>query len=228
MVRTILLWFITGAVCLAGQSESPEGTWATQIVGRDHGICYLTFSNDLTVVGYGISIDALGRLDVVGGWDYDARGRITGGLVISNDGHSHGEEIHGGVRNDKLRLHAGGVNFKGDPADDFADLSGRWVGEVRSRGNKFFVTFDATLSTNTPAWFDVAGHGTTSDVVDFTLTGALLITPNNRVAAYTVAHTGTSTDTASYVGKLVKKGRRLVLRGRDENHKHVSMHAERP
>src|SRR5439155_3874552 len=105
--------------------------------------------------------------------------------------------------------------------------TGPWRCEVRSKGKKFFVMFDATLSTNTLAWFDLAGDGT-SDDGNFTLTGALLITPNNRVAAYTVAATDTSTDTASFVGKLVKKGRRLVLRGRDENHKHVSMHAERP
>ncbi len=234
MRRSILRSFITNAVCLlatashAANSDSPEGTWATEIVGRDHGICYLTFSNDFSVAGYGISIDALGPFDVVGGWDFDRKGRIVGGIAEIIDGNSHGAKIRGKANNNKLRLHAGGgVNLKGDPAGSISDLTGAWVSEVRTGGKKFFVTYDATLSTNTPAWFDLTGQGV-NDGRTFTVSGALLIAPSRRVAGYTIDDYGTSTKTASFVGKINSRGQKLRLRGRTDSNNPITIHGERP
>ncbi len=233
MRRSILWSFITSAVCLlapashAANSDSPEGTWATEIVGRDHGICYLTFSNDVSVAGYGISIDARGPFDVVGIWGFDKKGRITGAIDEIIDGKHDISEVRGKVNNNKLRLHAGGVNLKGDPAGSISDLTGAWVGEVRTRGKRFFVTYDAMLSTNTPAWFDLTGQGV-NDGGTFTVSGALLIAPNRRVAGYTIDDYGTSTKAASFIGKINSRGQKLILRGRTDSNDPITIHGERP
>src|SRR2546430_14202037 len=128
MWRSILLSFITGAVCLGANSDSPEGTCATEIVGRDQGICYLTFSNDNSVAGYGITLDALGSFQIAGGWDLDKHQRLVGGFAQFIDGGGAGAKFHGKVNNNKLRVHVnsteGEFNFKGDPANDIPDLSG--------------------------------------------------------------------------------------------------------
>jgi hypothetical protein len=231
MWRSILLSFITGAVCLGANSDSPEGTWATQIVGRDHGICYLTFSNDFSVAGYGITLDALGPFQMDGSWILDSHQRLVGGFTQFIQGGGAGAKFRGKVNNNKLRVHVnstgGSFNFKGDPAGDIPDLTGPWVGEVRVKGKKSFVMYDATLSTNVPAWFDLAGSGT-SDAGTFTVTGGILATPDNQLAAFTVNDTGTSTDTAAFIGKVRARGKKLVLRGRSDGNDTVVIRATRP
>jgi hypothetical protein len=231
MLRFILAWIISTAVCLAASSDSPLGTWATQIVGKDHGICYLTFSNDMSVAGYGISLDALGPFDLAGHWLLDGKGRLVGSFSQFIQGGGAGAKFRGKAHNDKLRVHvnstAGGFNFKGEPAHDIADLTGPWNAKVKQNGKPFFVAFDAVLSTNVPAWFEISGNGV-NDTGSFTLSGGILITPDNRAAAYTVYDYGTSVETNAFVGKLVKRGKKLVLRGRTDNNQPATLRAERP
>lgn len=225
-----LLSFITGAVCLGANSDSPEGTWATEIVGKDHGICYLTFSNDLSVVGYGITLDALGPFQMDGSWILDNHQRLVGGFAQFIQGGGAGAKFRGKVNNNKLRVHvnstAGSFNFNGDPASDIPDLTGPWVGEVRIKGKKFFISYDATLSTNLPAWFDIAGMGT-SDAGTFRVAGAIVTTPDRRLAAYAVNDTGTSTETAAFIGKLIARGKKMVLKGRNDSNDTVVIRATR-
>src|SRR6058998_816942 len=144
MWRSIVLSFITGATCLAANSDSPAGIWATQIVGKDHGVCYLSFSNDLSVAGYGITLDTLGPFQLAGNWNLDAHGRLVGGFAQFIEGGGAGAKFHGKVNNDKLRVHVnsteGGFNFKGEPAGDIPDLTGAWVAEVRVKQQKFFIS----------------------------------------------------------------------------------------
>jgi hypothetical protein len=229
MWRSILLSFLTGVTCLAASSDSPVGSWATQIVGRDHGICYLTFSNDTSVAGYGITLDRLGPFQMAGNWNLDEKGRLVGGFAVLDDP-GIGAHFRGQVNNGKLRAKVnatqGRFNFKGDPAGDIPDVGGAWRGEVTVKEKKFFVDLTATLSTNTPAWFDLTGSGTNDDG-SFAVTGGLVITPDGRVAAYIVTDTGVSTDTAAFIGKLRARGKKLVLRGRDESGRNVVIRASR-
>jgi len=230
MLRIILLSLITASVCLGGSSNSPVGTWATQIVGKDHGVCYLTFSNNFVIAGYGIAVDALGPFVMAGTWDLDKKGKLVGGFTQFIDGGSAGANLDGKVNHNKLRAHVksteGPFNLKGEPADDIADLAGLWNAKVKQHGKPFFATFSAALSTNIPAWFDLTGSGV-NDTGSFTLSGAIVITPDNRVAAYTVYDYGTATETDAFTGKLVKRGKKLVLRGRTENKQPASLRAER-
>lgn len=231
MWRAILLSFITGAACLAANSDSPVGTWATEIVGHDHGICYLTYSNDFSVAGYGITLDALGPFTMDGAWSLDKRQRLVGGFTQFIEGGGEGAKFRGNVRNGKMRVHVnstgGRFGFKGEPANDILDMTGPWIGEVRTKGKKFFISYDATLSTNKTAWFDLAGMGT-SDAGTFTLTGAILTTPKRRLAAFTDSDTGTSTETAAFVGKMNKRGNKIVLRGKTQSNDPVTIHAKQP
>ena len=230
MWRTIILSLVTGCVCFAASSDSPEGTWATQIVGKDHGVCYLTFSNNAAVTGYGIAVDALGPFLVAGTWDFDAKGKVVAGFTQFINTGSAGAQLQGKVNNNKLRAKVkstgGPFNLKGSPPSDIADLTGAWTAEGKQRGKPVFYSFSAALSSNTPAWFDLSGAGN-NNTGPFTLTGGILITPDNRVAAYTVYDYGGSTETSAFSGKLVKRGNKLVLRGKTDTHQKVSIRAER-
>lgn len=230
MWRTILLSLLTGTVCLAGNSDSPIGVWATQIVGKDHGVCYLTFSNDLSVTGYGISIDALGPFDVAGNWLLDGKGRLVGGFAQFIEGGGAGARFKGKVNNNKMRIHvsstSGRFNFKGEPANDIPDLTGPWVFEGRVKNQKFFADCTATLSTNVPARFDIAGMGT-SGSGNFSVSGGVLVTPDGRLGAFLMSDSGTSFETAAFVGKVISRGRKLVLRGRNDENDPVSIRGRR-
>ena len=229
MWRSILFLFISGAVCLGAGSGSPLGAWGIDIVGRDRGICYLTFSNNFTETGYGISIGALGPFQVAGTWDINEHQQLVGGFTQFIDSGSAGAEFKGKVKNNMLSVHVrtteGPFTMKGRPADSIADLSGAWNAKVRENGKPFFVTFTSALSSNTPAWFDLSGAGVNNNG-SFTIGGAIVITPDNRVAAYTVYDYGTSTETDSFVGHLVRHGKRLALRGKTQNGQAANIRAE--
>jgi len=236
MLRIIFSSFITGLVCLltpaahAASSDSPVGTWATQIVGKDQGVCYLTFSDNFAIAGYGIAVDALGPFLMAGTWNLDKKGKLVGGFTQFIDGGSAGANLEGKVNNNKLRANVssteGPFNLKGSPASDIADLNGLWNAKVKQNGKPFYVTINTSLSTNIPAWFDLTGTGV-NNTGSFTLSGGLVITPDNRVAAYTVYDYGIATETNAFTGKLVKGGKKLVLRGRTDNKQPVSLRAER-
>jgi hypothetical protein len=231
MWRYIFISFITGAACLGAKSDSPVGTWATQIAGKDQGVCYLTFSNNFTMAGYGIAVDALGPFQISGAWNLDAHGRLVGGLTQFVGGGGFGAKFHGSANHNKLRAlvnsTAGFFNFHGAPAGSIPDVSGEWLGEVRQPGQKFFVTYNAALSSNTPAWFDLTGQGV-NNTGTFTVTGGMLVMPDRRVAAYTISDFGTSTETDAFIGTIAAKGKRLILHGHSSDNKPVVIRAARP
>ena len=198
------------------------------------GICWILSLKKLcgrfVMAGYGIAVDALGPFLMAGTWDLNNKGKLVGGFTQFIDSGSAGAQMEGKVNNDKLRVQVksteGPFRLKGDPAGDISDIGGGWNAKVRRKGKPFYYTFTSTLSTNVPAWFDITGSGANDDGA-FTVTGAMLITPDNRVAAYTTYDYGTSTQTDAFVGKLRARGKRLVLEGRTDSHDNVSLKAER-
>jgi hypothetical protein len=231
MFRTIIFALITGTAAWAANNNSPEGTWATQIVGNDHGVCYLTFATNFTETGYGISIDSDGPFQLNGYWSIDQHGQLVGGFAKSNEFNNAGAggNFQGKASKNKLVAHvnstAGRYNFQGQPAGSIADLGGAWTATVMEAGRKFFLNFTCTLSTNTPAWFDISGTGANS-LGAFTVSGAILITPDNRCAAFTTYDYGTSTRQDTLVGNLSRNGKKLVLRGHTEGGANASLRAE--
>jgi hypothetical protein len=230
MFRTILLSLITGTACFAASSQSPEGTWATQVRGHDHGVCYLTYSNNFTEAGYGITVGANGPFVMAGTWNIDKKGKLVGGFTQFVDVGSIGATFEGKATDTKLNASVksteGRFSLKSQPAStDYFDLSGTWTANVKEYNRQFYVDLICTPSTNLPAWFDITGKGVNGKG-SYTVTGAILITPDNRCAAYTTYDYGTSTLTDTFDGKLIKNGKKIVLHGRTENKENASLRAE--
>jgi hypothetical protein len=231
MFRIIVSSFIITAASWAASSDNPDGTWATQINGNDRGVCYLTFATNSIETGYGISLDSNGSFLLGGTWSIDKKGKLTGGFTKTNDASSAGTYFVGKVSKNQLTASVfsseGRYNFKGVPTDGatIADLSGTWTATVNEGSRKFFMSFTAALSTNLPAWYEISGTGNSS-LGPFTMTGAIVITPDNRCAGYTTYNYGSSTRQDTLVGHLTKNGKKLVLRGHTENNGPANLQAE--
>ena len=99
---------------------------------------------------------------------------------------------------------------------------------MESDNKKTLQSFVLTPATNNlPGWFDLTGTGI-GESGTFTLVGAVLVTSDRNAAGYTITDFGTGTLQASFVGRVSRKLNKLVLRGKDENTKSVTLHAEKP
>jgi hypothetical protein len=221
---TVVVW--------ADGSNSPVGTWQTGILGTDRGVANLTFDDQAGVSGYGITRDSLAPFTIGGTWDFDDKGDIVTAFTMFKTNGSVAVSAH-------MRLHGqnklrgdghstgGHLVFLGAPADNVIDLSGGWFGQVKIRGTKMLDMFTVSASTNMPAWFDFSGDGL-SNGGTFTVTGSLVITSDRRAAAYTLTDFGTGTQSATFAGKVVQHGRKLVFAGKTDDHSSIILHAERP
>jgi hypothetical protein len=228
----VAVCFLAAAKVFSGQDSSPVGVWQFSITGSDRGVAFLTFSNDFNFAGYGISRNALGPFTIAGTWDFDAKGDVVAGYTQFIDAGSVAGTLSGRIFG-KGRFHAkakttdGHQKFQAPTPAEVDDISGSWVGEVSSGGQKALESFTLTASTNMAGWFDLAGTGV-GESGSFTVTGAVLVTSDNRIGAFTVSDFGTATETASFAGKLVKKGKKFTLSGENEDRNDVILRAERP
>ncbi|MEI6082765.1 MAG: hypothetical protein WCS70_00530 [Verrucomicrobiota bacterium] len=212
---------------------APAAPWQITVLGQDRGVIFLTFANDFTSTGYGISLDALGPFTIAGTWDNDANGDIVGGFTEFVEGGSQAGIIEGRVRGNggfvgHVKTTHGPQKFKAPAPGPIPDLSGSWTASVESDGKKTLETFTLTPSTNNvPGWFDLNGNGIDNNG-SFALSGAVLVTTDRNAAGYTISNFGTSTLQAAFIGKVSKKANRLVLRGKDENDKGTTLQAEKP
>ena len=220
------------AIALSGANNSPVGTWQVSISGSDRGVTFLTFSNDFTFAGYGISQDALGPFTIAGTWEFDSKGRIVGGYTQFIEGGStagilRGSIVGNGRLQARVKTTEGPEKFRAPAPAASPDLAGAWAGKTRQPGENGLTSFTLTASTNMPGWFDLTGTGIDSGG-SFTMSGAVLVTSDRRVGAYTVSDFGTATQTASFAGKLARKGKKLVLIGKNDDRQRVKLLAERP
>lgn len=224
----------SAASLLTVASTTADNTpWQITVLGQDRGVIFMTFQNDLTLTGYGISLDAGGPFDLLGTWDNDANGDVVGGFTQYIEDGSRSGIVEGRSRGNggfigHVKTTHGPQKFKAPAPAPVPDLTGSWTGDVESDNKKTLQTFTLTPATNNlPGWFDLNGSGI-SESGTYTLTGAVLVTSDRNAAGYTISNFGTGTLQASVVGKVTKKLNRLVLRGNDENAKNVTLHAERP
>src|SRR5437016_2433869 len=56
-----------------GQTLSPVGSWQVTVLGSDRGIAVMTFSNDFTVSGYGITRKQFGLFTLTGNWAFNSK-----------------------------------------------------------------------------------------------------------------------------------------------------------
>lgn len=235
LTRYALVLGMATALAVASQSHaqgsSPEGTWQFTIEGSDRGVAYLTFSNDFSVTGYGITRDALGAFDVGGTWGLDEKDNVVVGYTFFIPGGNQAGSIEGkivgtGAFQGQSETTAGPLKFRAPAPAPAPDLAGTWVGELKAGGTKILETFTLTVNTNLPGWFDLTGAGV-SEAGSFSVTGAVLVTSDNRAAATTINFFGDGTMESAFAGKLVKKGNKLVFTGKNTDRKAVQLRAER-
>ncbi|MCG3147466.1 MAG: hypothetical protein PCFJNLEI_00906 [Verrucomicrobiae bacterium] len=208
-------------------------TWQSTIIGQDRGIIFLTFVDDLTLTGYGISLNFLGPFTTSGTWGEGAKESVLGGFTSFSDRGNQAGLLEGSVRGNggffaKVTTSGGPQKFKAPAPAAIADLSGSWTGSSQLQGKKSLLSFVLTPSTNNlPGWFDLTGTGI-GETGSFTLTGAVLMTSDRNAAAYTVSNFGTSTTQAAFIGKVGPKANKWTFKGKDEDNKNILFKAERP
>ena len=123
-----------------GQTLTPIGTWEVTIQGTDRGTSMMTFSNDMTVTGYGITQKQFGLFSLTGNWGFNSQGDVVVAYVQTLDGTNTAvsfaaQLLRSGRFFAKGTGTSGRFRFKGAKPTDFSDLSGSWVAAVK-RGTK--------------------------------------------------------------------------------------------
>ena len=92
MKRSFLICALFLGACVSqpvlsrGQTLSPVGTWQVDILGSKKGTLMMTFSNNFTVTGYGITRRQFGFITLAGTWHFDDKGDVLAGYVQTTNG----------------------------------------------------------------------------------------------------------------------------------------------
>jgi hypothetical protein len=220
------------ATPLFAQEASPVGTWQTTIQGTDRGVAYVTFSNNLVIAGYGISRDAFGWFDLAGTWDYDAKGKLIGGYTEFIEGGSlagvlTGKIVGPGRLSANIKSTAGPQKWRApERGGEIVDLTGAWVSETSTEGTKVLQQFNLAVNPDYPGVFDLTGVGINNNGT-FDITGAVIITSDDHAAGFLTATQMANNLDLVLSGKIVKKGNRLKMTGRNANNQDVKLQADR-
>lgn len=209
-----------------GQTISPVGIWQLSSLDSEKGIAMMTFSNNFTVSGYGITRKQFGFFTLAGTWSFDSHGDVVAGYVqtINDVGTAYSLTAHM-LSSSRFRGKAtgssGGYRCKGEQPQSFPDLSGSWQGTAKRKGKPLIESFTATASSNYPAVFDVTGQGL-SDSASFTLSGTIIVSSHDAVSASLDRTFGTVTQQSSLSGVFKHTKSKMVLEGNDDTGAHLS------
>jgi len=203
-----------------GQTLTPVGTWEVTILGSDRGTSMMTFSNDLTVSGYGITQKRFGLFTLTGNWGFDSHGDVVVAYVQSLNGTNTAASFTARLRRSgrffaKGTGTSGRFRFKGVKPAGFSDLSGSWVATVKRHSKTLHETYTISVSSNFPAVFDVVGQGL-SDTGTYTLTGEIITASHNKLNASINRTSGLATIRSSLWGMLKPRNPTMSLRGSDD------------
>ena len=207
--------------------------WQITIVGSDRGVVFLTFSNEFTSAGYGISLDAAGPFTLTGTWGEGDNNTIIGGFTQFADGGTEAGIIKKGILRGngkfiaKVQTTHGRQTFRAPVPAAVVDIGGSWNVEGRIHGHAFLESFTLTASPDKVGWFDLVGTGADIDGA-YTLSGGILVTSDRHVAGYTINTYPSTTLQAVGVGKVNGKTKKLILRGKDQDGKPFVLRATRP
>lgn len=245
MKRSCLIWalflgfWVSQPALSRGQTISPVGTWQVTVLGAERGTLMMTFSNNFTVTGYGITRKQFGFITLAGNWSFDSKGDVVAAYVqtVNSVGSSNGvgsaftltvRMLSSNRFRAKARGHGVGYRCKGEQPRSYSDLSGSWNATVKRRGKTLNESFTATALSNYPAVFDVTGQGL-SDTTSFTLSGAIIVSSHDDVGASIDRTFGTDTQHSVLSGVLKSKRLhdQLRLQGNDDTGAHLSEKAVR-
>lgn len=218
--------FTTAVVTITvGDSASPVGTWECKLSGFAKGSAYVTFNDDFTLSGYGMTLGTIGLFSITGDWSFDSKHRPTGtyaemldGMGLIN-GNFTSKVTSGKKLSASITPTAAGkaLKLKGIPNAPAPNLGGDWTAMVKSLNTTTTETYHLTPSTAYTNVFDLTGLGPT-----YILTGPVLVTSRGVVNAST-----TNDVIRSLAGKS-KKGNSLTLKGEDDSGNSVKVKATRP
>jgi hypothetical protein len=203
-----------------GQALSPVGSWQVTVMGTDKGTAMMTFSNDLTVSGYGITRRQFGLFTLAGTWNFNKKGDVVVAYVqtLDNVGTAFTFTAHllrpGKFRAQGVNDNHGVFHFKGEQPLTFPNVSGFWTGVVHRSGKTLIEQYTIT-GTNVPALFNITGQGL-SDTASFTLTGAIIANSHNQINASIDRTFGTSTQSSSLSGTFRPAKSQMQLTGTDD------------
>jgi hypothetical protein len=237
MKRSFLICALFVGACVVqpvssrGQTISPVGTWQVSILGSQKGILMMTFSNDFTVSGYGITRKQFGFITLAGNWSVNSKGDVVAAYIqtVNGVGTAFALTAHmlsGNRFRARATTHGGGYTCKGEQPESLPNLTGSWNAGLKRKGKPLSETFTATLSTNYPAVFDVTGQGL-SEAGSFTLTGEIIISSRDAVATSIDRTFGTDTQQSSLSGVFKPAQSKMVLEGDDDTGAHLSETAVR-
>ena len=239
MKRSFLICALFLGACVSqpvlshGQTISPVGTWQVNVLGSEKGILMMTFSNNFTVTGYGITRKQFGFITLAGNWSFNSKGDVVAAYVQTVNGVGTAYTSH--------RPHAVLRSVPGQrpPATAAAvidaresnprvspDLSGSWNAAVKRKGKPLNESFIATALTNYPAVFDVTGQGL-SDTTSFTLSGTYIVSSEDNVDATMIRTFGTDIKHSSLSGVFKPTRSKMRLQGKDDTDAHLSETAVR-
>jgi hypothetical protein len=214
-----------------GQSTSPVGTWQVSVLGADKGTLMMTFSNNFTVTGYGITRKQFGFITLAGSWSLNSKGDAVAAYIqtVNGAGSAFTLTIHilpsGRFRGKATGGH-GGYRCKGEQPESFSDLTGSWNAAVRRKVKPLNESFVTTASSNYPAVFDVTGQGL-SGTTSYTLSGAILVSSHDAVSAALNRTFGTDTQHSSLAGTFKAARSKMMLAGDDDTGAHLTETAVR-
>jgi hypothetical protein len=237
MKRSFLIGALFLGACVSqpvlshGQTISPVGAWQVDVLDSEKGILMMTFSNNFTVSGYGITRKQFGFITLAGTWNFDNKGDVVAGYVqtINSVGtaYSLNAQMMSSTRfRGKASSSGGGYRCQGEQPESLPDVSGSWNAVVKRKGKTLNESFIATISSNYPGVFDVSGQGL-SDTTSFTLSGTIIVSAENKVNASLDRTFGTVTEHSSLSGVFKPTRSKLLLEGNDDTNAHLAETAVR-
>jgi len=237
MKRSFLICALILSACVsrpARADTSPVGTWQVSTLGSQKGVLMMTFSNDNSVTGYGITRKEFGFITLAGTWGFDSKGDVEAAYVQTVNGAGTAYRLtarmlsSGGFRGHATSS-SGGYTCKGEQPESLPSLTGLWNAELKRKGQPLAEVFTATLSSNYPAVFDITGTGLSGETDSFTLSGEIIVSSENKVNAIIARTFGTDTQHSSLSGVFKSKhsGDQMRLQGSDDTHAHLSETAVR-
>ncbi len=226
LICALLLGACVSQPALARAATSPVGTWQLSIPGSQKGILMMTFSNDFTVSGYGITRKEFGFITLAGNWSFNNKGDVVAAYIQTVNGAGTAftltaHMLSGNRFRASATTHGGGYTCKGEQPESLPNLTGSWNAGLKRNGKPLGETFTATLSTNYPAVFDVTGQGL-SETGSFTLTGEIIVSSHDAVAASIDRTFGTDTQHSSLSGVFKPARSQMKLQGSDDTGAHLS------
>jgi hypothetical protein len=213
------------------QTAFPLGTWEVALDDIDVGDAFMTFADDGSLTGYGMSVGSFGLLEIAGEWTVTDDGQIAGTLTmtVGDDVVLEGTVVVTRGEDGRIVMRIqnadGEIMLDGIRATTVANLSGTWDAELTMPGAVCAEAFDLTVSEQHPGVFRLDGAGTTSDRV-YTVTGAVLINSANRLAAFTVRIAGDDAPHESvFIGTVSDDGTTIEALGFDREGNELALRA---